>query len=88
MRVCAICDTPQNLHSHHVFGGANRKVSEKYGMKEDLCAKHHNMSDYSVHFNKDLDLMFKKKWQTWFEDKYGHELFMQLIGRNYLEEGE
>ena len=36
---CFVCGTNLNLHSHHIFfGTANRKLSEKYGMKGDIQA--------------------------------------------------
>lgn len=85
MRKCFICQTTENLHRHHVYGGnGRRKVSDENGFVVDLCAKHHNMSDYSVHFNKDLDLMIKKHFQALYEKDHTREQFIELIGRNYL----
>lgn len=82
---CYVCDTPYNLHEHHVFGGPNRKKSEHYGLKVRLCAYHHNMSDAGVHFDKNLDNRIKKTAQRVFELKKGsRELFMQEFGKNYL----
>ncbi len=82
---CFMCRTTNDLHEHHIFGAAkNRKWSEKYGLKIWLCAKHHNMSDEGVHFNKALDLHIKQIAQREFEDTYGHEEFMRIFGRNYL----
>lgn len=38
---CIICNS-LNVEEHHVFfGTANRKLSEKYGLKVYLCAEHH-----------------------------------------------
>lgn len=83
--VCYFCGISYNLHKHHIFyGTANRRLSEKYGCWVYLCAYHHNMSDYGVHFNKDIDLGLKRMCQTEFEKKYSHEKFMQVFGRNYL----
>ena len=57
---CLVCGTTYNLHLHHIFEGTGkRKVSEQYGCWCYLCAKHHNMSDEGVHFNKELDLKLK-----------------------------
>jgi hypothetical protein len=83
---CYVCGTTYNLHDHHVFfGNANRKLSEKYGMKVWLCAYHHNMSNEGVHMNKDLDLCLKEIAQEYFEKNCGtREEFMQIFGRNYL----
>lgn len=81
---CFLCHTTENLHDHHVFGAANRKWSEKYGLKIWLCAKHHNMSDQGIHFNKALDREVKQIAQREFEDTYSREEFMRIFGKNYL----
>lgn len=42
MKKCWLCGKNGNgdpLDRHHIFGGANRKKSEKYGLVVDLC--HH-----------------------------------------------
>ena len=79
-----MCFRTENLHSHHVFGAANRKWSEKYGLKVWLCPEHHNMSNAGIHFNKDFDREVKKMAQLYFELEYGHAKFMEIFGRNYL----
>ena len=42
---CYVCHRQGVLHKHHVFGGSNRKNSERYGMTVWLCPADHNMSD-------------------------------------------
>lgn len=79
-----MCHTVGDLHKHHIFGGPNRKWSDKFGLWIWLCPKHHNMSDAGVHFNKPLDLQVKQIAQREFEDTYGHEEFMKIFGRSYL----
>ena len=81
---CFMCHRTGDLHSHHIFGGPNRKWSEKYGLKIWLCPEHHNMSDNGVHFNKALDLQIKQIAQREFEDTYTREEFMRIFGKNYL----
>lgn len=81
---CWFCKTIQNLHRHHCFGGANRKQSEKYGLTIYLCGYHHNLSNESVHFDKELDLLVKQMAQKKFEEIYSHEQFMKIFKRNYL----
>lgn len=81
---CFMCHRTGDLHSHHIFGGPNRKWSEKYGLKIWLCPEHHNMSDNGVHFNKALDLQIKQIAQREFEDTYTREDFMRIFGKNYL----
>ena len=83
MSRCVICGRPKEA-VHHVFGGPNRKNSEKYGLKIPLCNSCHNMSPESIHFNRELDLTIKRKAQKIFESKYSHELFMEVFGKNYL----
>ena len=86
-RECALCRTTLNLHRHHVFFGRGlRSQSEKYGLTVYLCAKHHNMSDYSVHMNHSLDNGLKQwaqekamKHYNWTEDD-----FRQRFIRSYL----
>jgi hypothetical protein len=82
-RHCAECGSEYYIEKHHVFGAANRKISEKYGMVEDLCPTCHR-GDRGIHFNKEMAIRYKMKHQTLFEDRYGHEMWMKLIGRNYL----
>lgn len=43
------------------------------------------MSDHGVHFDKALDLQLKQECQRRFEALYGHDTFMEVFGRNYLE---
>ena len=82
---CFLCKRTDDLQCHHVFGAANRKWSEYYGLKIWLCSPHHNMSDAGVHFNKALDREIKQIAQREFEDEYGHDAFMKIFGRNYLD---
>ena len=83
---CYVCGTLNNLHEHHVFFGANRKVSEENGFKVWLCGDHHNQSNRGVHCgNKELNLMLKKHCQMTFEESHSREEFVALIGRNYLD---
>ena len=85
-RECYVCGTTQDIHEHHIFEGtANRRQSEKYGMKIFLCGRHHNMSNEGVHFKKELDLKLKQQCQKAWEYQIGtREQFIMLFGRNYL----
>ena len=82
---CYVCKTRYELHEHHIFyGTANRKQSEKYGMKVWLCGKHHNLSNEGVHFNKEFDLHIKQIAQKKFDETYPDLNFLKIFGRNYL----
>lgn len=85
---CYVCGTTNGLHSHHVlYGTANRKNADHDGLKVWLCAKHHNMSNEGVHFNKALDLHLKEMAQRYYEAQIGtREDFIERYGRNYLDE--
>lgn len=85
-RICLVCGTTQNLHKHHIFGGANRRKSERDGCWCYLCAPHHNMSDMGVHFNKELDTRLKQRCQIKWQEVYNksEDDFIKEYGRNYL----
>ena len=84
IKECYVTGDTNNLHEHHIYGGGNRKTSEKYGFKVWLRADWHNMSDYGVHFNPDLDLHLKRICQQKFEETHTRAEFMALIGMNFL----
>lgn len=86
---CYICGRNGNgdpLEAHHVFGGPNRKLSEKDGLKVYLCGEEcHRNGKYSAHRNPDTSLFLKKKAQEKCECKFGtREEFIKRYGRNYL----
>lgn len=69
---------------HHVLNGADRKNSEKYGLTVKLCHFCHNEPPHGVHFDPIVRNALKREAQKIFEDKYSHEDFMRIFGRNYL----
>ena len=70
---------------HHIYEGyGRRKISEREGFIVPLTHEEHNMGRYSVHFNKELDLMLKRLCQQKYEETHTREDFVRLIGRNYL----
>lgn len=80
------------LHKHHfIYGrmGAFRKKAEHYGLWAYVCQeRHHEHGPEAPHENHEVDLWLKRIAQEAFEKKYGHELWMQEFGKNYLEEPE
>lgn len=75
------------LQEHHVaFGTANRRLSEKYGLKVYLCYEHHEdpSSGAAVHHNQDIRNMLCKKAQQAFTERYPDKDFLKIFGRNYL----
>jgi hypothetical protein len=86
---CLVCGNTQVEEHHVIYGTANRKLSEKYGLKVWLCNKHHTASLYldkstAVHFNKVFDEKLKKMAQRKFEEVYPELDFLKVFGRNYL----
>lgn len=85
-KMFGICNE-RGLHEHHIYEGfGRRRQSEKMGAKVWLCAKHHNMSDYGIHFNKEEDMELKRACQRKFEETHSRDEFIELIGRNYLDD--
>ena len=82
---CFVCGTTNNLESHHVFGGtANRKVSERYGLKVWLCHEHHT-GNTGVHFNPELNQQLHEIAQRFYEAHYGtREDFRRDFGKSWL----
>ena len=78
-----------NLHKHHfVFGrlGAFRKKAEKFGLWGYVCEeRHHEHGPDSPHENREVRMHLSQVAQEAFEAKYGHEMWMQEFGKNYLE---
>lgn len=83
---CFVTGDTEGLHEHHIFGGPWRKWSEKYGLKVYLrWDRHIADSPYPTpHNDREVDLFYRKLAQAKFEQKYGHEKFMEIFGRNYL----
>lgn len=83
-KACFKTGSTLNLHRHHVFGGANRKKSEKYGLWVWLRADWHIQTPYAVHNNKEFDLELKRFAQEKFEETHTRDEFMKLFKRSYL----
>lgn len=72
------------LHEHHIFGGANRAISEAEGLKVYLCLPHHIDGSEAVHNNHKNMRILQQAGQRVYEETHSREEFMKLIGRNYL----
>ncbi len=82
---CFFCGMTEDLDKHHIFGGPNRKLSEKYKCVVWLCKRHHTMSNEAVHLNRGNDLALKTKCQESWENIYGsREDFIRIFGKSYL----
>lgn len=81
---CFFCGSVRWLEEHHIFGGANRRISERNGFKVWLCHRDHNEPPNGVHFNKQRADKLKAHCQRKFEETHTREEFISLIGRNYI----
>lgn len=72
------------VERHHIFGGANRKLSEKYGFVVPLRPDLHPngaMATWTKQLN-DLDIYLKRQAQIYYEKHYGtREDFRREFGR-------
>lgn len=91
-RTCYLCillngdyATHSSLQEHHVMPGtANRRLSERWGLKVYLCIQHHTAGNSAVHNNADIQHQLQRKAQEVFEAEYSHQQWMQVFGRNYI----
>lgn len=81
---CFLCTRMQDLEQHHIFGGPNRKWSEKYGLKVWLCPRCHRDPSHGVHFNRDVMKIMHRTGQQAFEKEHSRGEFMNIFGKNYL----
>ncbi len=81
-----ILDFP-GLHKHHIFGGANRKLSEQDGLFIYLPPELHNMSDKGIHFDKEFMQyahdVGRETWKKYYNKT--EEEFIARYGRSYRE---
>ena len=74
------------LHKHHFMNGPNRKMAEHYGLWAYVCAeRHHEYGPEAPHVNADVAKQLKQIAQREFEAKYGHDEWMRIFGKNYLD---
>ena len=81
---CFLCGRYGLVEWHHIFGGANRKNSEDYGLVVPLCHACHNEPPDGVHFNRECMDDLRRQGQRRFETVNSHEDFMRIFGENYL----
>lgn len=87
---CFLCGMNTNLEpldEHHIFGGSNRKKSEKYGLKVYLHhRKCHIFGKSSVHQNPIIMKELHAIGQIKAMEHYGWTVdeFREIFGRNYL----
>lgn len=89
-RECFLCGAngaTDPLDRHHIFGGPNRKKSDKLGLVVDLChAKCHIYGTKAAHRNKETMLYLHQYGQrrAMEENGWDTDRFISEFGRNYL----
>lgn len=83
--VCYRCGRYGPTERHHIFGGANRKLSDEDGLIVFLCHSCHNAPPFGAHFNKNTMEWLHRIGQEAWESMYGtRDEFMRRYGKNYL----
>ena len=91
-KTCFLCKRNgcgDRLERHHIFGGARRQLSEKYGLVVYLCGSRcHREGKYSAHQNADVMQYLHEYGQckAMAEQGWTVEQFREIFGANYLEE--
>lgn len=89
-RKCFICGRNgrgDRLERHHIFGGARRPLSEKYGLVVYLCGERcHRLGEYSAHQNAEVAQYLHRYGQqkAMQEQGWSKEKFIEIFGKNYL----
>ena len=92
MRTCWLCGkngADEPLDRHHIFGGANRRKSEKLGLVVDLChGSCHIFGERAAHRCRETAQALHEYGQRLAMEKMGWstEEFVREFGRNYLDE--
>lgn len=88
---CELCGrSGVQLEKHHIFGGARRKLSERYALTVKLCHHCHNEPPSGVHHNAEAMEALHKLGQRRVMARQGWsvEEFRAVFWKNYLSEGE
>ena len=76
-----------SLEEHHVYGGPNRKNSEKYGLKVYLCGNEcHRNGKFSVHQNAEVAKKVKRiaQFAAMTHYKWSEDEFRTIFGKSYI----
>lgn len=76
------------LEVHHIFGGANRSLSEKYGLTVTLCHACHNEPPCGAHHNKETMQYLHEYGQRKAMQEQGWTVdeFREIFGRSYIND--
>lgn len=80
-RYCYITGRTDTLQLHHIYGGANRKNSDKYGCWCWLTADIHRAAHDT---NQELLKQLRQECQERFEETHTRDEFRRIFGKSYL----
>lgn len=83
---CYLSGRTDWIEVHHVFPGANRKLSEKFGLCVYLNHDAHNEPPDGVHHNREKMDFLQREVQLIAMGHYGwsEEDFREIFGRSFL----
>lgn len=84
MNYCYKCGRYGTEIHHCLYGTANRKLSDRYGLVVGLCYNHHRGKQGVHNGNRELDMELKQYAQRRFQEVYPDVEFLAVFGRNYL----
>lgn len=81
VKECYITGSKVSLDKHHVYHGPRREAADKWGcwvwLRHDIHMNLHQR-------DPELDRQLKRECQQAFEERFGHEKFMEIFGKSYL----
>ena len=85
---CELCQKYGPLEQHHIFNGAYKKKSERYGAMIYLCHSCHNEPPNGVHHNAKRMHDLKARTQKKIMDEHGMSIqdFICEFGKNYIDD--
>lgn len=86
---CFLCKRNRHagrLEIHHIYGGARRKLSDRYGLTVTLCEECHRTAEWAVHQSAKTMLYLHQYGQRKAMQEQGltAEQFAEIFGKNYL----
>lgn len=86
--LCMLLENNYREHTrteeHHVIFGDEKWVSDAFGLRVNLCQRHHRESPVAVHKNQELAELLKKHAQQAFMEEYPHLRWQDFVEKNYL----
>lgn len=81
---CFLCGKYSHyLETHHIFGGPNRKLSDKDGLTVKLCSDCHRLGPNSAHRSKETRHYLHFMGKQAFLRTHTPAEFLERYGRNY-----